>query len=298
MENNTLDNTDISRHLGKASEYKTQYDASLLVRETRKINRENIGIYSKLPFVGSDTWNVYEASALTDNGLPVTSIIKIIYPADNNWIVESKSLKLYFNSFNMTKIGSDAKSVNDKICELASKDLSELLETNVSVTGFNPTSINTTTYQQPEYNVLEDIENVDSIKFDQYAEDDSILQSIESIGEQRFQSSLLRSNCKITKQPDNGTIYIHIIPNEKSIQAASLLKYIVSYRNECHFHESIIESVYYKLWNKLQPKELLVKGLYVRRGGIDIVPQRASSEFMLDKDLIDPIKPYVKTSRQ
>jgi 7-cyano-7-deazaguanine reductase len=94
-----LDNSNINIHLGKSSEYKSQYDPSLLVREPRQSNRTHLGITEEnLPFVGFDTWNGYEISGLTDNGLPVTGVVKLVYPCDSKYIVESKSIKLYFNS--------------------------------------------------------------------------------------------------------------------------------------------------------------------------------------------------------
>ena len=64
----TLDNSRISKHLGQISQYKDQYDASLLVREPRINNRKHLDIKDdELPFVGFDTWNAYEVSALTNN---------------------------------------------------------------------------------------------------------------------------------------------------------------------------------------------------------------------------------------
>ena len=115
-----LDNKNVSKHLGQTSEYKTTYDPSLLVREPRQSNRTHLGIKgSNLPFHGNDTWNAYEISALTNNGLPVVGVGKIVYPCDSEYIVESKSIKLYFNSFNMTKLGDTAEDVLDEIGKMA-----------------------------------------------------------------------------------------------------------------------------------------------------------------------------------
>ena len=129
-----LDNSRISKHLGQSSQYKSLYDPSLLVREPRQSNREHLDLDDdNLPFVGNDTWNAYEVSALTDNGLPVTGIAKIVYPCNSKYIVESKSIKLYFNSFNMTKLGKDPIEVVNSIESKAKKDLSELLEAEVNI---------------------------------------------------------------------------------------------------------------------------------------------------------------------
>ena len=129
-----LDNTNISTHLGKSSDYKSQYDPSLLVREPRQSNRTYLGIEDdNLPFVGYDVWNGYEVSALTNNGRPMAAIAKVIYPCNSKYIVESKSMKLYWNSFNMTKLGNTVQEVMGEVEKKAIEDLSKLLETNVSV---------------------------------------------------------------------------------------------------------------------------------------------------------------------
>ena len=123
-----LDNSNISKHLGQSSKYKSTYDSSLLVKEPRQSNRTHLGLSDdNLPFVGQDTWNAYEVSGLTNNGRPVSGVAKIVYPCDSEYIVESKSLKLYFNSFNGTKLGYDERAVLDKIAWTSRDDLCELL---------------------------------------------------------------------------------------------------------------------------------------------------------------------------
>ena len=129
-----MDNTIVSKHLGQTSEYKDQYDCDLLVREPRSNNRKHLKIRDDdLPFKGYDTWNAYEVSGLTFNGLPVASIAKIVYPCNSKYIVESKSIKLYFNSFNMYKCGNTPREVAIYISNRAEEDLSNLLETRVRV---------------------------------------------------------------------------------------------------------------------------------------------------------------------
>ena len=104
-----LDNSNVSKLLGKTVDYPDQYDPSILVKEPRQSNRVHLNLDDdNLPFCGFDIWNAYEVSCLTDRGKPVTGIAKIVYPCDNKYIVESKSLKLYFNSFNMTKLGDNS----------------------------------------------------------------------------------------------------------------------------------------------------------------------------------------------
>ena len=99
-----------AKHLGTISAYSDKYDADLLVKVPRNLNREAYGIdENNLPFVGYDVWNAYEVSAITEKGRPVTGLLKISYPCDSKYHVESKSIKLYLNSFNMHKIGKTAE---------------------------------------------------------------------------------------------------------------------------------------------------------------------------------------------
>jgi len=89
--NTTLDNSNISKHLGKITGYKSTYDPSLLVREPRINNRKHLGITDEdAPFSGYDIWNAYEVSCLTSEGMPIAAIAKIVYPCKNHYIVESK----------------------------------------------------------------------------------------------------------------------------------------------------------------------------------------------------------------
>ena len=309
MANKELDNSRISKHLGQTSQYKSQYDPDLLVREPRSSNREYLNIFDDdLPFVGSDTWNAYECSFLLNNGAPVTGVVKCIYPCSSKYIVESKSIKLYFNSFNMTKLGDNKEDAIASFEEDASTDLSELLETNVVVKFQDGDRVNKK-FDSPnsEWNI-EDYLNVDLLEdekdfvYTQYTEDPSLLEAVSRKKdiEQRFYSGLLKSNCRVTSQPDWGDVFIHI-KSKNAIDAHSIKKYVVSYRDECHFHEEICECFYKRLKDAFDPSELLVMCLYARRGGIDINPVRASSQDLIEKyaaNLIDPEAVHIKTSKQ
>jgi 7-cyano-7-deazaguanine reductase len=116
-------------------------------------------------------------------------------------------------------------------------------------------------------------------------------------GTLKYHSSLLRSRCRVTSQPDSGDIFIHI-KGGKTVTPSSLLKYIISFRDECHFHEEICETVYVRLMNLLQPEELAVHCLYARRGSIDINPQRVSHATLLNAELLDAEISHIKTPRQ
>lgn len=305
---NTIDNSAVSTHLGKSSIYADKYDPSLLVREPRQSNRKHLGIDdNNLPFVGSDTWNAYEITALTYDGLPVTGIAKIVYPASNKFIVESKSLKLYLNSFNMSKAGNHAAHVRQRMEYLIEGDLSNLLETSVDVKIYsNRESLETVTNPSTEWNndfyTLEDKLDMMHVKIVNYTENPDLIELIipdeyHSVLTAKYHSSLLKSNCRVTKQPDHGDVFIKI-KGKNGVCPLSLLKYIISFRDECHFHEEICETIYKRLWDIAMPDELMVMCLYTRRGGIDICPIRASHKHLLHSSLIESTIQHVKTPRQ
>ena len=309
MANKELDNSRISKHLGQTSQYKSQYDPDLLVREPRSNNREYLNIFDDdLPFIGSDTWNAYECSFLLNNGAPVTGVVKCIYPCSSKYIVESKSIKLYFNSYNMTKVADTKEKAIQSFEVSASKDLSELLETNVVVKFQDGTYINNTVsspnnaWNIDQYINVDELEDEKGFVYTQYTEDPSLLEAVsrERDLEQRFYSGLLKSNCRVTSQPDWGDVFIYI-KSKNAIDAHSIKKYVVSYRDECHFHEEICECFYKRLKDAFDPSELLVMCLYASRGGIDINPVRASSQDLIQKyaaNLIDSEVVHIKTSKQ
>ena len=306
-----LDNSTISKHLGQTSQYKATYDPSLLVREPRQSNRDHLNIDdNNLPFTGNDTWNAYEVSGLTNKGLPVTGVAKIVYPCDSTYIVESKSIKLYFNSFNMTKLGDSDIDVLEEIEKRAAEDLSTLLGTYVRVRVHTNSQVirDTTKASQewmhnkdvtPNYITLEESYPVEDIKFSVYCETPELLQVIEEapIEEVYYHSALLKSNCRVTSQPDWGDVYIYM-KGSNTIDPISLLQYIVSFRDECHFHEEICETIYKRIVDAVQPDELSVKCLYARRGGIDINPERVSHKKLLHPTLSEVGVPHIKTPKQ
>ena len=300
-----LDNKNISKHLGQSSQYKSEYDASLLVREPRSSNRKHLGIKEKsLPFIGCDVWNGYEVSALTNNGVPVCGVAKVVYPSDSKYIVESKSMKLYWNTFNMTKMGDTFDKVIKNLEETASKDLSKYLQTDVRVTVFpaSDTFSNDNPYTDKNYKRLENTDEIDAESYyvDVYSETASLLETkhLNSTNKPyKVMSSLLKSNCRVTSQPDWGDVFISLEgtnhPSDKE-----LLKYIISFRDECHFHEEICETIFTRLNNTFEPRSLMVACLYVRRGGWDINPIRTTHEYLIDEFFWDHKVPWIKTLRQ
>ena len=290
-----------AKHLGQVggAGYKDSYDPELLVKIPRVLNREAYGIEEdNLPFVGGDVWNAYEVSALTSKGLPVSGMLKIWCPADSQYHVESKSIKLYLNSFNMTVMGDNSAEAVKEIEERVERDLSELLETEVRVKLF--TSEFELSVKLHGFMDLANLVDLDSLEFNSYRSDASQLEVQErsdTPGQYKFRSNLLRSNCRVTNQPDWGDIFIHI-KTDLVPDPGSLAKYIVSHRKVNHFHEEICEMTFTHLMEAYNPEELMVACLYTRRGGIDINPVRATDPHLIPDVFTDIDIRLDKTLRQ
>lgn len=285
-----------SKHLGKVGGdgYSDQYNPELLVKVPRYLNREGYGLTGK-EFVGVDTWNAYEVSAITTKGQPVAGMLKIVCPADSTHHVESKSIKLYLNSFNMTRMGDTAKECIKFIEARVKRDLDELLETNNTVTFFQEGD--GTPDLLFDYPNLDTVIDLDKIDFTAFQSDASQLEQSEVGGEFKVRSSLLRSNCRVTNQPDWGDVFIYM-NGENLPTFQSIAKYIVSHRTVSHFHEEICEMIYAHLTEAFKPEQLMVACLYTRRGGIDINPIRASHSMLIPEFFVNPNFRIAKTLRQ
>lgn len=285
------------KFLGKQVDYPQHYAPEMLVAVPRHFNRTQYDLHEEsLPFTGFDTWHAYELSFLTNKGLPVTGVLKVVYPATNKSIVESKSFKLYLNSFNMHRFGQTAQDGLDEVLATIKKDLSQLLETNVDLHFFSHQTT-ASHFDFNDYALLENLVQADTINFMHFNEQPELLNPSGDVGELKIASHLLRSNCKITNQPDWGSAYIYL-KGKQLPQLSSLLQYIVSIRNENHFHEEICEMIYKRLWDIFKPEELAVTCIYTRRGGIDICPVRVSHEHLLPNYLVDPFILSDKLLRQ
>ena len=273
--------------LGQNVTYPTDYCPLILVPVPRRANREKYDITDpQALFCGYDTWHAYEAGFLAPNGLPVCGVLKIVYSASSLNIVESKSLKLYLNSLNMTRLGCDIPSGIEAFVKTVKSDLEQILETRVDV-AFH-TADAPSAFDFHGYTILESLPEAATAPFSQYAEaPDLLADDIRPAGDIKVCSHLLRSNCKITRQPDWGSVYIRLkapaLPSP-----LSLLRYIVSLRTENHFHEEICEMIYKRLHDLFRPEILSVTCLYTRRGGIDICPSRASGVEYIPEHLHDP----------
>lgn len=300
-----------SKHLGRASDgtivqaYVTPdvIDPTLLVGVPRILNRTQYEIdENNLPFVGTDTWNCYEFSTLLDNGYPLSGVLRIVYPSNSMNIVESKSLKLYLNSFNMYRSGSTLEEAVLKVEERIARELTAVIGANVEAV-LHTNSVPSKAPFLIEFTKLEDIVSVGRLQFNSYNEDPNILQVVDQsrdFSAPGFTTNALRSNCRVTNQPDWGDVFIHYT-GPLSVTPESLLQYIVSMRRENHFHEEICECIYKRLDDALKPTSLFVSCLYTRRGGIDINPLRASSLAVLLGIGGNLATPYVlnhKTMRQ
>ncbi|MFC3032200.1 NADPH-dependent 7-cyano-7-deazaguanine reductase QueF [Pseudoalteromonas fenneropenaei] len=253
--------------LGKTTQYSDQYDASLLHPIARKLNRSQIGVSEQaLPFFGEDTWTGYELSWLNLKGKPQVAVATFVFACQSAKIIESKSFKLYLNSFNQTRFDSLAS-----VQAILARDLSAAAETDVRVTLYSPREFNCLPFTDLPGICLDELD----IECHEYAPNTQLLvaKSDELVSE-TLHSHLLKSNCLITSQPDWASIVIRY--EGKAICHASLLKYLVSFRSHNEFHEQCVERIYCDLQNAFAPTMLEVYARYTRRGGLDINPFRSS----------------------
>ena len=270
-----------STHLGKKSSGSTTYDSSLLVAVPRIENRKHYDIHNEnLPFEGWDVWHGYEFSCLTEKGLPVTRVLKLRYNCSSEFIVESKSLKLYLNSFNMSKFGKNSDECLSICRNLIEKDLGEMLCTRVEAAFLqNDISRENIFSNFVDLKSLITEENITLAKFKESPEVLKVSGLTPEKSEHYLMFDSLRSNCRVTHQPDFGDVFIYY-KSCKNIDESSLVEYLVSFRSEYHFHEECCEMIYKRLFDILDKQdELLVCALYTRRGGIDISPVRFSRNF-------------------
>ena len=231
-----------------------------------------------MSFKGVDVWNAYEVSAITTKGQPVAGLLKIVCPSNSEFHVESKSIKLYLNSLNMTEIGSTAADCISGIEARVKRDLDELLGTETTVSFYASDFETEPLSFSDDYLEVGDIVNLDEIDFTAFKSDSSQLVEVgteNGENEIKLRSNLLRSNCRVTNQPDWGDVFIYM-KGERLPAADSLAKYIVSHRTVSHFHEEICEMIFAHLSERFEPEQLMVSCLYTRRGGIDINPIRAT----------------------
>ena len=255
----------VNAPLGKKSAYIDQYDANLLFPIPRKTKRDEIGIMAPLPFYGYDLWNAYELSWLNPKGKPMVALAEITFPADSDNLIESKSLKLYLNSFNQTPFENMAS-----VKETIEKDLSAAVNAPVLVTVFS-------VEKKIDLGNLQGtcLDNLD-ITVDTYSPKADLLSTENAIVTEILYSNLLKSNCLVTFQPDWGSLQIHY--TGKKIHHENLLKYVISFRQHNEFHEQCVERIFIDILKQCKPTELTVLARYTRRGGLDINPYRSTNK--------------------
>ena len=271
-------NTPEQSQLGKTSAYIDQYDASLLFPIPRAAKRAEIGLGgdgdgSAMPFFGADLWTAFELSWLNTRGKPQVALAHITVPCETPNIVESKSFKLYLNSFNNTRF-ADTQAVRERI----RADISEAVwrgSTTPSTVGVK--------LLLPEAFDREPVHEIDGLSLDRLdlecthftpAPELLTAEFDEAPVSEVLTSNLLKSNCLVTGQPDWGSVQISY--SGPQIDQAGLLRYIVSFRNHNEFHEQCVERIFMEIWRRCKPIKLTVYARYTRRGGLDINPFRTS----------------------
>jgi 7-cyano-7-deazaguanine reductase len=270
--------------LGKSSAYIDQYDASLLFPIARQTKRDELGIAGTLPFMGADLWTAYELSWLNLRGKPQVALAHITVPCETPCIVESKSFKLYLNSFNNTRFETiDA--------------VRERMATDVGAAAWGKQGKVGVRLLAPEMFALEKIAELEGTLLDRldldcehYTPEPALLnaQCDEQPVAEVLVSHLLKSNCLVTNQPDWGSVQVSY--SGPQIDQAGLLRYIVSFRNHNEFHEQCVERIYTDIMARCKPTKLAVYARYTRRGGLDINPWRTSHP--------QAMPPNVRSARQ
>ncbi|WP_034474655.1 NADPH-dependent 7-cyano-7-deazaguanine reductase QueF [Aestuariibacter salexigens] len=261
-----------SLSLGKPVEYSDQYDPSLLQAVPRSINRAEFEFGACLPFTGTDRWTGYELSWLNQRGKPCVAIMQCDVPADSANLIESKSFKLYLNSFIQTRFADKQHVVDTLVRDLSAcaglpVDVSLFdVDTFVGQTidNFNGTCIDNLDIEVEHYQLRPDLLKIESQQF----------------ASETLVSHLLKSNCLITNQPDWGSVQIHY--QGPQIDHGSLLKYLISFRQHNEFHEQCVERIFHDISAYCKPEKLSVYARYTRRGGLDINPFRSNFEAIPD----------------
>ncbi|MGY0557507.1 NADPH-dependent 7-cyano-7-deazaguanine reductase QueF [Lysobacter sp. A421] len=269
--------TAIDLPLGRHVDYPRVYDAALLFPIPRALGRGELGLdaaglaQADLPFIGHDRWHAYELGWLDRRGKPRVATATLTVPADSPNLIESKSLKLYLNSFNATRFDDDAAM----LARIAA-DLSRVAGSPVAVTfGLPPID------QADDATGDDGSDSLDTLEIDvdHYGPPraDFLQVTRNEVVEESLSSALLKSNCPVTGQPDWARVRIDY--RGPRLDRAGLLRYLVSFRDHAGFHEQCVEQIFLDLMHHAQPQQLSVQARYTRRGGLDINPWRATKGF-------------------
>jgi len=253
--------------LGKKVDYQDQYDPALLFPIARAEKREEIGIADQaLPFHGVDIWNAFELSWLNAKGKPQIAIAVFAFPANSPSLIESKSFKLYLNSYNQTKVES-----LDWLRTQLESDLSQAAGAPVTVTLKSPKEFHRERCAELPGESIDE----QDIEISSYTPNPALLTTdpSQSVSE-TLTSDLLKSNCLVTGQPDWGSVMIHY--SGARIDREGLLRYLIGFRQHNEFHEQCVERIFADILRQCSPQTLTVYARYTRRGGLDINPWRSN----------------------
>ena len=265
--------------LGQSTSYPKTYAPDMLYPIPRALGRANLALPADALSIGMDWWQVFEMSWLNSHGISQVAMARLAIPATSDYIVESKSLKLYFNSLNFTEFDNQ-----QAVKAAVEKDLSACLKTDVTIEIFEVNIANSLPISAPQGDCIDNaLDNSDKkIAIVSDIDPSSLTIAHQGASDSQLQilhSHLLRSNCPVTNQPDWGTLEIQI--DSQPIDRAGLLEYILSFRQHNGFHEQCVEQIFSDLTQIFAPKTLMVRAWYTRRGGIDINPCRVSDISLL-----------------
>ena len=265
--------------LGQSTSYPKTYAPDMLYPIPRALGRANLALPADALSIGMDWWQVFEMSWLNLHGISQVAMARLAIPATSDYIVESKSLKLYFNSLNFTEFDNQ-----QAVKATVEKDLSACLKTDVTLEIFEVNIANSLPISAPQGDCIDNaLDNSDKkIAIVSDVDPSSLTVAHQGASDSQLQilhSHLLRSNCPVTNQPDWGTLEIQI--DSQPIDRAGLLEYILSFRQHNGFHEQCVEQIFSDLTQAFAPKTLMVRAWYTRRGGIDINPCRVSDISLL-----------------
>lgn len=253
--------------LGKSTSYRSDYAPELLFPIARQAKRDELGLTGTLPFFGVDIWNAYELSWLNSRGKPQVAIARVTAPADSPSIIESKSLKLYLNSLNQTRLAGP-----DALLELLRRDLSAGFGAPVQIALTLQEAFSTLAMGELDGLLLDRLD----VEITQYSPAPLLLKAAhgEAPVEETLVSHLLKSNCLVTGQPDWASVQIQYAGPQ--IEQESLLKYLIGFREHNEFHEQCVERIFVDILRQCAPQKLAVYARYTRRGGLDINPWRSN----------------------
>ena len=265
--------------LGQSTHYPKTYAPDMLYPIPRALGRANLALPADALSIGMDWWQVFEMSWLNSHGISQVAMARLAIPATSDYIVESKSLKLYFNSLNFTEFDNQ-----QAVKAAVEKDLSACLKTDVTLEIFEVNIANSLPISAPQGDCIDNALDSSDKKIAIVSDVDpsSLTVAHQGASDSQLQilhSHLLRSNCPVTNQPDWGTLEIQI--DSQPIDRAGLLEYILSFRQHNGFHEQCVEQIFSDLTQVFAPKTLMVRAWYTRRGGIDINPCRVSDISLL-----------------